>query len=119
MSLVQEYRATENAIKELQERLAKMQESDGLKKEIEFEQKLRDLMGEYGKGLRDIVSALDPSAASVKTKPLAKTGRAPREVKRFKNPHNGEIVETKGGNHKTLKLWKAEYGADTVNSWLV
>jgi hypothetical protein len=39
-------------------------------------------------------------------------------VKVYKNPHTGEVVETKGGNHKTLKEWKAEYGSDTVESWL-
>jgi hypothetical protein len=27
-------------------------------------------------------------------------------------------VETKGGNHKTLKEWKAKYGSDKVESWL-
>ncbi|MBR7552292.1 DNA binding protein, partial [Mycobacterium tuberculosis] len=35
----------------------------------------------------------------------------------YKNPHNGEIIETKGGNHKLLKEWKAEYGSDTVETW--
>jgi hypothetical protein len=42
----------------------------------------------------------------------------PRQVKIFKNPHTGEVVETKGGNHKTLKEWKAEHGSATVESWL-
>ncbi|MDG9812333.1 transcriptional regulator, partial [Pseudomonas juntendi] len=28
------------------------------------------------------------------------------------------IIETKGGNHKLLKEWKAQYGADEVESWL-
>ncbi|MNH44318.1 hypothetical protein D3C79_1064480 [compost metagenome] len=44
--------------------------------------------------------------------------RKPREVKRYKNPHSGEVVETKGGNHKILKQWKQEHGSDTVESWL-
>jgi len=35
-----------------------------------------------------------------------------------KTPHAGDVVETKGGNHKTLKEWKAKYGSDTVESWL-
>jgi hypothetical protein len=42
----------------------------------------------------------------------------PRQVKIYKNPHTGEVVETKGGNHKTLKEWKAEHGSATVESWL-
>ena len=44
--------------------------------------------------------------------------RKPRQVKVYKNPHTGEVVETKGGNHKTLKEWKAEHGSATVESWL-
>jgi hypothetical protein len=36
----------------------------------------------------------------------------------YKNPHTGEVVETKGGNHKGLKEWKAEHGSATVESWL-
>lgn len=35
-----------------------------------------------------------------------------------KNPHTGEVVETKGGNHKTRKEWKAEHGSVNVESWL-
>jgi hypothetical protein len=44
--------------------------------------------------------------------------RKPRQIKIYKNPHSGEVVETKGGNHKVLKEWKAEYGSDEVESWL-
>lgn len=44
--------------------------------------------------------------------------RKPRQVKVYKNPHTGEVVESKGGNHKILKEWKAEHGSATVESWL-
>jgi len=27
------------------------------------------------------------------------------------------VIETKGGNHKTLKEWKAQWGSDEVESW--
>lgn len=33
-------------------------------------------------------------------------------------PHTGEFIETKGGNHKGLKAWKVQYGAETFESWL-
>ena len=64
MSLINEYRATEEAIKELQERLKSLSEDDKLKKELEFEGKLRELMGEYQKSLRDIIALLDPDASA-------------------------------------------------------
>jgi len=66
MSLINEYRATEEAIKELQERLKSLSADDKLKKELEFEGKLRELMGEYQKSLRDIIALLDPDARNSK-----------------------------------------------------
>lgn len=122
MSLINEYRATEEAIKELQERLKSLSADDKLQKELEFEGKLRELMGEYQKSLRDIIALLDPESKSAGKAPRAAV-KAPaaskraRRVKQYKNPHNGEVIETKGGNHKTLKEWKAQWGSEEVESW--
>ena len=120
MSLINDYRATEEAIKELQARLKSMSQDDKLKKELDFEGKLRTLMGEYQKSLRDIIAMLDPDAKASKAPRAAKTTgtKRARKVKQYKNPHNGEVIETKGGNHKTLKEWKAKWGSDVVESWV-
>src|SRR5690606_1415489 len=40
-----------------------------------------------------------------------------RRVNQYKNPHNGEVIETKGGNHNTLKERKAKRGSDAVEDW--
>lgn len=119
MSLINEYRATEEAIKELQERLKNLSQDDKLKKELEFEGKLRTLMGEYQKSLRDIIALLDPEAKMSKAPRTAKTtgSKRARKVKQYKNPNTGEVIETKGGNHKTLKEWKAKWGAEVVEGW--
>lgn len=120
MSLIQEYRSTETAIKELQTRLESLKNDEKLQTELEFEGKLRGLMGEYQKSLRDVIALLDPDhRTQVHRGPAAKvpgTKRA-RKVKQYKNPHSGEVIETKGGNHKTLKEWKAQHGGDVVESW--
>ncbi|MGE8495896.1 MAG: histone-like nucleoid-structuring protein MvaT [Pseudomonas sp.] len=120
MSLINEYRATEQTIKELQERLKNLSQDDKLQKELEFEGKLRTLMGEYQKSLRDVIALLDPEAKANKaprtTAKAAGTKRA-RKVKQYKNPNTGEVIETKGGNHKTLKEWKAKWGSDVVEGW--
>ena len=119
MSLINEYRATEEAIKELQERLKNLSQDDKLKKELEFEGKLRTLMGEYQKSLRDIIALLDPEAKTAKGVRAAKPAvvKRARKLKQYKNPHSGEVIETKGGNHKILKEWKAKWGADVVEGW--
>lgn len=120
-SLITEFRNTELAIAELQARLQQLQSDGKLQQELEFEGKLRALMGEYGKSLRDVNLLLDPEGKSKKTPGKSADGatatRRQRQVKQYRNPHNGEVIETKGGNHKTLKEWKAKWGADTVESW--
>lgn len=118
MSLINEYRATEEAIKELQERLKNLSQDDKLKKELEFEGKLRTLMGEYQKSLRDIIALLDPDSKNKAPRAAKATvSKRARKVKQYKNPNTGEVIETKGGNHKTLKEWKAKWGAAVVEGW--
>ncbi|MBD9609773.1 histone-like nucleoid-structuring protein, MvaT/MvaU family [Pseudomonas sp. PDM08] len=120
MSRLAEFRALEQQLAAQLAELETLKNDDGLKREIEFEQKLRNLLAEHGYSLRNIIAILDPQAS--RRAPAAiesKAGtRKPRQVKIYKNPRSGEVVETKGGNHKILKDWKAEYGADTVESWL-
>jgi len=114
MSLIQEYRQTEEAIKELQERLAKIQSDERFQREREFEGQLRDLLGAYGKSLRDVISILDPQPALGQVRQESKRKR---RMKVYRNPHTEEVIETKGGNHRQLKAWKEKYGADEVEGW--
>ncbi|MEE4462921.1 histone-like nucleoid-structuring protein, MvaT/MvaU family [Azotobacter chroococcum] len=120
MSKILEFRATEEAIIELQAKLAALKGNQHLQEELEFEQKLRQLMQEHGKTLRDINMILDPQtyqqSVSSSTKP--QQSRRPREAKRYRNPYTHEVVVTKGGNQRTLKAWKEQFGAEVVESWL-
>ncbi|MNR13699.1 hypothetical protein D3C85_1301210 [compost metagenome] len=120
MSKLAEFRQLEKHLAEQLQALEALKGDAGLKKEIEFETKLRALLGEYSYSLKDVIKLLDPQAggrrdAVAESKVVT---RKPRQVKVYKNPHTGELVETKGGNHRTLKEWKAEHGSATVESWL-
>lgn len=116
MSIIAEYKALEAQIAEQQKRLDALKGDEKLKREIEFESKLRSLLADYNYSLRNIIDLLDPKAE--KGAVAAKGARKERVLKRYKNPHNGEVVETKGGNHKVLKSWKEQYGAEEVETWL-
>lgn len=118
MSKLAEYRALEKSLQEQLAQLDALKNDGGLKQEIAFEEKLRSLMAEYGKSLKDIIAILDPQARTSQVKPVAASARRARQLKVYRNPHNGEVVETKGGNHKILKQWKEQYGADAVEGWL-
>ncbi|MCK9709852.1 histone-like nucleoid-structuring protein, MvaT/MvaU family [Pseudomonas syringae] len=122
MSKLAEFRKLEKDLAEQLAALDALKGDAGLQREIEFEQKLRELLGEYSFSLRDVINLLDP-AGSKRTSPAVnatgqKLTRRPRQVKIYKNPHTGEMIETKGGNHKRLKDWKTEFGNETVESWL-
>jgi len=119
MSRLAEFRQLEQKLAQQLAELEQLKGSAALKKEIEFEEKLRALLNQYGFSLRDIINILDPQSNLRATPDVAeKAPRRARQVKQYKSPHNGEIIETKGGNHKLLKEWKAQYGSDVVESWV-
>ena len=119
MSKLAEFRQLEKHLAEQLQALEALKGDAGLQKEIDFEKKLRDLLAKFGYSLKDVINMLDPQAGRRAPAAQSQSGtRKPRQVKVYKNPHTGEMVETKGGNHKTLKEWKAEYGSDIVESWL-
>ena len=118
MSRLAEFRAAERALQEQLAQLESLKNDAGLKKEIEFEQKLQALMSSYDKSLRDVIAILDPNPSAAPAAPAGPKRRRARVVKVYQNPHTGELIETKGGNHRGLKSWKEQYGAETVDSWL-
>ncbi|HEY9817623.1 MAG TPA: histone-like nucleoid-structuring protein, MvaT/MvaU family [Candidatus Obscuribacterales bacterium] len=116
-SLLTTYAQQEQQMKELAEQLEKMKSDPRLQAEIEFKEKLESLMKEYGKSASEVLDLLDPQRARSASQPT--TQRRKRKLKIYKNPNTGEVVETRGGNQKTLKAWKDEHGDETVESWLV
>ncbi len=120
MSLLNDYIQKEQQLKQLQEELQRLENDQRLKSELEFKAKLEALMTEFGKRPSDVIALLDP-AADQRSAPEAAAAatRRKRRLKIYKNPNTGEVIETRGGNHKGLRSWKDEHGDDTVESWLV
>lgn len=122
MSLLSDYVKKEQLLKQLEEELKRMEGDQRLKAELEFKEKLEALMAEYGKTTREVIELLDPKSDGsqpASAQSVASGSRRKRKLKIYKNPNTGEVVETRGGNHKTLKAWKDEHGSDTVESWVV
>lgn len=120
MSKLAEFKALEAQLAAQLRQLDELKNDSELKREIEFEENLRRLMAEYGVSLKGIIALLDPQARTEATlaTPVARGQRRKRQAKVYKNPQTGEVVETKGGNHKVLKSWKEQYGVKTVEGWL-
>ncbi|WP_442964516.1 hypothetical protein [Pseudomonas sp. MMS21 TM103] len=62
-----------------------------------------------------VISFLDPNADRGAPVDTAKFTRKPRDVKIYKNPITGADIETKCCNHRQLKEWKTEFGADVID----
>jgi hypothetical protein len=120
MSKLAQFKALEAQLADQLKQLDALKNDSELKREIEFEEKLRGLMAEYDVNLSDIISLLDPQArrGSTIVVPAAQGQRRQRQVKVYKNPETGEVIETKGGNQRILKAWKEKYGAKQVEGWL-
>ncbi len=118
MSKLAEFRRAERELQEQLALLEKLQADTGLQSEMEFEDKLKALMGEYGMDLAKVVSILDPQSVELEpAAPAVVKQRRPRQVKVYVQPVTGKRVETKGANNAQLKAWKAEFGAEVVEGW--
>lgn len=119
MSILTTYAETEQQLKLLQEKLKQLESDESFKKELAFKNKLEKLLKEYEKSAADVIALLAPQGKGKAGASPASAQKRKRKLKIYKNPSTGEVVETRGGNHKTLKAWRDEVGAETVESWLV
>lgn len=109
MSRLAEFRALEQKLAAQLAELEALKGSTELQKEIEFETKLRDLLNRYGFSLGNVIAILDPQSgrrpATSGASAIEKAPRRARQVKQYKNPHSGEVIETKGGNQGFGEQW--------------
>jgi Bacterial xenogeneic silencer MvaT, C-terminal domain len=117
---INDYYQKRQLMDQLAQELQQLENDQALQSELEFEKKVKELMDEYDKSPRDVLQilvAIDPSVAAKAGTSTNAGSRPKRPLITYKNPHTGEVVETRGGNHKTLKEWRKEYGAEAVKSW--
>ena len=82
MSKLAEFKALEAQLAAQLKQLDALKNDDKLKREIEFEEKLRNLMGQYDVGLREIISILDPqpSRTSISATPAPSNGSSASSI---------------------------------------
>lgn len=98
----------------VKQELEQMKKSKVVQKELAFLQDLENLLKKHGKTMADL-----PRTGKVaKAKAAPGTTRRKRKLKTYINPHTGEKIQTRGGNHNVLKAWKAEHGSEEVESWV-
>ena len=121
MKVISKKAAIEKKLAQLEKQLKSIENSAAFKKENAVKHALASLMKKHGCSKNDLITLLqsDESEPVRRGKKRAATARKPRKLKVFKNPETGETVETRGGNHKVLKAWKAQYNLESIDDWLV
>ncbi len=112
MDRVAQLRKKQQEFEKVKQELEQLKKSKTVQKELAFLTDLEALLKKHGKTLND----LPKQGKALKAAP-ART-RKKRKLKTYINPHTGEKIQTRGGNHKILKEWKAEHGSEEVESWV-
>lgn len=114
MDKITQLKRKQAQLAKIQKEVESLEKSKDVQKELAFSQELAKLLKKYGKTVDDI--AKSPTAK--KAAPAKARTRKRRKLKVYVNPHTKEKIETRGGNHRILKEWKAEHGSDVVEGWL-
>lgn len=109
MTLLQRYRQAEAQLVTLLEQRKRLAEDPALQRDLEFEQRLLQLLAEYKIGR---VEAL----GIVRSTNLA--ARRPIAVQ-YRHPSTGEVLEDIGDSAARLAAWRLQYGSRVVESWKV
>lgn len=118
MSILASYREKEELMRKLQEEMRKMEENAQLKKELTFKQEVEALLEKHDRSVRDLAEIFGLNNETT-SKAQGRGNRRARKLKIYVNPNTQERVETRGGNQKQLKEWKAQHGSEVVEGWVV
>lgn len=103
-------------IERLQAEIEQIEQSPAISHDQEFSRRLFALVEEYDQDIANVIDLVTPGdVTSLILDYTAATRRRP--IKTYLNPYTKERVETRGANHSTLKAWKAQYGANVVETW--
>lgn len=123
MGKISTYYKKKQMAEQLQQEIQKMEEDKELRQELDFKEDLNQLMQKYNKSAKDMLEVLATMDSSVRNRIEQggssgnSDGRKKRPLKTYRNPHTGEVVQTRGGNHKTLNAWRKQYGKEEVARW--
>lgn len=124
---LRELRTKEALLARLKEELLALENDKELKTDLKLREEIEALLKKHKRPASHLAVLFDlgsPSSTKTRRSKGKAVAAAPerkrrrRKLKIYTNPHSGEVVKTRGGNHRVLKAWKAEYGGDEVESWV-
>ena len=108
----------EAALDKLKKEIANLEQSESYKNEQSLIRGVEKLLNKFGKTKAELIAFLSDGKTSTTEKAKSQNPRKQRKLKIYKNPLTDETIETRGGNHKVLKAWKAQYPAQNIEEWI-
>lgn len=125
---LKELRAKEARLAKLTEELKALENDKELKADLKLRDEIEALLKKYNRPASHLAELFDLKGGrgagmgagrgrgrGAGAGPVRKRRR--RKLKIYTNPVTGEIIKTRGANHRVLKAWKAEHGAGAVEGW--
>ena len=111
----------EASLAKLKKEIELLEKSESYKKEQALIKGVENLLTKHGKTKSELIAFLNNETKNPKKTKLIekKSKRKQRKLKVYKNPVTEEIIETRGGNHRVLKAWRAKYPMQNIEAWVI
>ena len=104
----------------IQAQLEQLEKDDAYQKAIAFKQDIENVLSKHDKTADDLLQIFGKAATPTPGKASSGKGKGKSlPLKRYTNPHTGDVEEARSLRKPKLQEWKKEYGEDTVKSWAV
>jgi hypothetical protein len=120
MFKIAEFKAAQLALAKQVTAVEELRNDPELKRELEFDAELEDLLSKYSMSKDKLYAFMHGQQMAIKAaeKSSAPKGKAHvGKMKRWTNPHSGDVVDSGRRDHLTIKGWIEQFGLKTVLTW--
>lgn len=116
---IQTHQALQREREKIDEQLKALEANETFQMDQLCRKDIEQALAEYEKTPSDLLALFPELAGQLSGDRTTKraASRTKPKLKRYTNPHTGDVVDARNLNQTTLKEWAKEYGADTVRHW--
>ena len=102
----------------IQAQLEQLEKDDAYQKAVAFKKDIEDVLEMHDKTADDLLQIFGKAATPTPGKASSGKGKGKSlPMKRYTNPHTGDVEEAKSLKNPKLAAWIEKHGADTVRGW--
>lgn len=104
----------------IQAQLEQLEKDDAYQKAVAFKKDIEDVLEMHDKTADDLLQIFGKAATPNPGKAPSGKGKGKSlPLKRYTNPHTGDVEEARSLRKPKLQTWKKEYGEAEVKRWAV